>query len=520
MKISEAEHLLSDELDSAEDEPSRGANGDYDTVPSTAAELRSSPSVLPFLSVLLLGRDGAWNENDHERPTPHPSVGYVQKIYAAIALNWVVDLVGLVYLFYTYVAAWHHPVGRIGVPLLIGTALASGFSVFAVSLVQRPLPKPGVRRLTSQQKALFVVVGLVCVTLGLISITYADVGGRAMTLMGRGALVALGLVAATALVAGYGGMDAGYVLVRVVVMVSVGFIVAGPIHEAMFQTEIEQSFYARREKALETDIAELEDGLEKRRNDRTYVSGDGGEMRREMQEAKDCEAKVKLLIQPPDCDEERQESERAELIVSAWELVVSDQRRGTTSSRARQKFKEANQEKLGIDRVQEIMKRPVIKHTKSKTLRKYEDELSSAQDERRDAIARLNDCRDTRNDLEGQRHKQRQTCEQTAATDRSTANTDDTNKVTDRLNDLRRVLSEYKTRARTPGAIERGLELEHLVHEAGGLGGDVERARGVVRRKLLTAWILAMIMPLIIVAMKLTGGRWLEPYVERRWRGY
>lgn len=473
MNIAQAEQMARAELGrrvETEERSVAGSERPRSISPEVAPSEDAPAPILPFFPVLLLGRDG-WTAAQ-----ALPSVGYARGIYLAIAINWLIDLLGLAWLFHTYLATWDTAWIAVGAPLLLATLLSSGFAVFAVGLVQKPLRRPRVPRLSWPLR----------LTLGMLASLGLGVVLASQVFVAQGEWFALAVLAAEAslavgavvlLAAAFGVMDAIYVLARGVVMVSVGYLVATPLHEAMFEHEIEESFYTRQERRLEVELA----ALDTKASDETVSAGES------------CRIKAGFA-NDLDCRDLKRSAGEAGAMMRAYQFVAHSEENGYQDEAAR---KALEAEQVHFPSLADVLS---IKPSARKKRGRLYFEYISDRDKYEGAMQEFE-----------RRYK---AC--VAASARCEGETQPAARTANARERLTRELQLYVDRRIKLGAIDRALELEHLIEarEADSVVG----AREVVWAKLRAAWILALMMPLIVVTMKLTAGARLEPFLDRRWK--
>jgi hypothetical protein len=441
--------------------------------------------ILPFLGVLLRGRDAPLLARASEAPSYHPSVGYARDIYVAIAMNALVDLLGFAFLFHAYVAgraegwrAWAIGVG-------LGAVFSLAFATFAVSLVRKPLRYPRLDPRGAGIAAAVVAVGVAVAALGDASLPMRRAGGLAVALgLGFGSVSALGL------------QDGALLATRAAVMVGVGWLVAGPLHEAMFHDEIDRSYRATAIAAIERRVSEQQALLSTVRTDRFEICMREGQ-------------------QPPDpgCAEPRAEAERAELTVQALAFVRGQELTGADAERNRA-FLLERAEALGSSAVVALL--GVGATGRAGHGPRYQEAVRLGPVAARQAEADR--------DAEA-------ACLATAAACEARL-VDDPRVIAleAELSGLRDRVAVLRSGVAQPGPIERALALEALIEAPGNLvggphpgdppGGDHGGGRAAtIRGKLFAAWFLAMVMPVLVLVMKVSAADKLEPYLKRRWAG-
>lgn len=443
--------------------------------------------ILPFWGVLLRGFDGPVRSNPDDapdvydaptRPTYHPSVGYAREIYVAIGMNWLVDLLGFVYLFHSYLVGWE-PLSAWLIATLLSVAFSTAFATFAVSLVRKPLSAP--RRDTT---VLAVAGGLVAV--GVLGLVAGSVWDPTASPLARFVSVVswlpLGAGGLAALASTFGFQDGVMVFTRATVMSGVAYLVAGPLHEAMFEKEIERSF---RDLSLEA------------------IAAEGSTLRPELEQARSAVfgACMRSRSAPEEgaCRQPKAERERAELLVQTIAFVEQQELTGVDGAASRAFL---------LDRAREVGGTAVVALLgggatgRAGIGPRYQQAVAMKAEALRSASAAKQ--------AEDACVSAVASCEGIVAAD-------------PRVQGLERRLASLQTQAdavqsgvERPGAIERALALESIVRGHGNEGG---RRAAILNGKLLAAWFLAMVMPVLVLVMKCSAGDKLEPYLRKRWTG-
>jgi hypothetical protein len=491
--------------------------------PTAEKASKAQRPILPFFSVLLQGRDAewGWGTADGAEPVRHPTVGYVQVIYFAIALNWVVDFAGMTYMFHTYLVSWSAPVVRWGIPMVLATVFSTGFASFAVSLVQKPLRRPRIPRSSPWAMIAGFATLVSCLAVILATWAFDDLASPWFTFAAFLAWSWLGLAAMIAFFVAFGTMDALYVSSRGVVMVFVGYLVADPLHEAMFEKEIEDSFYQERVARVQAALEKLEEvnaeGLKKHKEATEICTK--RYTKTEVQSCADMEKSVHLL----------------ELQIRSYNALMDDEYRGSVDEERRDKIR-ADAKAYALEGELDMLnERPKSPHV-GKRWRAYEEARNRASDLLKVAMGSLGVCqKDSRQPVVNEDEKK--ACIEKLEVEEGESRTS-------RMKEMSKLLAErarLENREEAMGAIDRALALRDLIEHAssrrdddadderGNTANDQERgsvegatdtskAEAVVERKLVAAWFMALVMPLIVVTMKLTGGARLEPYLGQRWQ--
>jgi len=453
-------------------------------MPLSMSAPRHQP-ILPFLSVLVAGRDGslAHDRGDFEPLGYHPSIGYARSIYLAIAINWVVDWLGLAYLFHGYLANLESAWLSVGVPIALGMVLSSGFANFAVGLVTKPLGRPSLTQTTKRMAG--VVAGAMVVCTMILGAAFVwdpgEVNARSPLLefahwLSMGGVV-VGIFALMALA--WSVMDALFLGTRMVVMVVVGFLVAGPLHEAMFREEIEAAHRQLRETELralamtQRDDRRIADSAEFR----ACIANRGGTV--------DSNGQFVCRVTQDDID-------RLDLHIDAAVLMRDSEKSGYPNWEARRRLA-AQARSRGAEEAAALLQQEVSGRRGGGA--RYQEHVD-----------RVEDLKDRRVDKLSEKARCAATLDACVATGGSQSGSDIDKAVVERIDAQLRALEVQQ-----PGPIDRAKALDHLVRSSA--SGDL------IEQRLLVAWVLALLMPLIVVVMKLTAGQRLEPYLQRRWKG-
>lgn len=443
---------------------------------------RYSP-ILPFLGVLFRGADAPlFLRRDAllapETPSYHPSVGYARDIYVAIAMNAAVDLFGFTYLFHSYFTGWSSAALAWTVSLGLGAVFATAFATFATSLVRKPLRTPRARWRTLKVTGAVGVVGAVAVICG----GALGAGAVPEILRGVGWLAVAGASLAS-LFSAFGFQDGAMLVTRAAVMLGVGYLVAGPLHEAMFYQEIEQ---AHRERAM-ADTATHRDGI------RARVA--------EIQAASFASCmRARSVPVEPTCAQPRAERERAELLVQAIAFVKSEEKSGRSASATRDYLLDSAR-KLDATAVVALLGTPGSASAKDNP--RYQQAMAMQGEARKLA--------QTARSLEDTCVGAAAACELAAGQDPEVA------ALARQLGVLEADAGAVAEGGTSPGAIDRAIALERVISGDG--AADGARRASLLQGKLLAAWFLAMVMPVIVLAMKVSAGDKLEPYLRKRWGG-
>ncbi len=456
--------------------------------PTTSTQNRTSSGksgrwtpILPFFGVMLRGLDAPLSTPREQAPAYHPSVGYARDVFVAITMNWVVDVVGFTYLFYTYFAnlrPWWFPWI---VALALGLTFSSAFATFALSLIRKPIRSP-----TFEVRA--TVIGIVLALLSLAGFVATAVFPEGL----EGVVGVVQALSLASLLAGagvwlfntFGFSDGFLIFTRAVVMFSVGYLVATPLHETMFHKEIMDEYKAQ---ALTGITAEMEE-------------------KKPLREAAWSEAFEKCMRRkglPPDlqCEEPELERQRAELLVQAIDFVKEQELLGVTSKTTYEYLQKTAQE-LKANQVVVLLGTGSTGQAGMGARYQRAAKLEATAKRKYDkALATEQSCLENGS-----------TCEDEATTSPAVVNFDR------RMEELRAKAKRVREGEEEPGAIERALALEAIV-SGEGAGEDADERSALMNSRLVAAWFLAMVMPLIVLVMKVTAGDKLEPYLRKRWTG-
>ncbi|MEM6928060.1 MAG: hypothetical protein AAF602_14100 [Myxococcota bacterium] len=453
------------------------------TTQTRAASGRTSrwTPILPFFGVMFRGLDAPLSTPRELAPAYHPSVGYARDVFVAITMNWVVDVVGFTYLVHSYLVTlrpWWFPWI---LAVALGFTFSTAFATFALSLIRKPIRSP----------VFEVRATLVAVVFALVSLAgFVTTAVFAESLEGGvGVVQALSLASLLAgagvwLFNTFGFSDGFLIFTRAVVMFSVGYLVAGPLHETMFHKEIMEEYKAQ---ALSA-IAEEQD--EKKPE-------------REAAFAESFETCMRRAGLPADllCEEPKLDRRRAELEVQTIDFVKEEELLGRSSDKTREYLLETAQE-LGANSVvvligsgttgQAGMGARYQRAANMEPVAKRKFEMATKTEQ-----ACLENAR---------------SCEQEAVSSPVVVNFDK------RKEELDAKAERVRTGEEEPGAIERALALEAIIAGEGSTE-DAEERSSLLNSRLVAAWFLAMVMPLIVLVMKVTAGDKLEPYLRKRWTG-
>lgn len=434
--------------------------------------------VLPFWGVLLRGRDAPLFRQDI-RPTYHPSVGFARDIFVAISLNWLVDVLGLTWLFHGYFVtlepwwvAW-----AIAAPLAI--AFSSAFATFAISMVRKPIQEPQFR-VSVLLGATFLAAAVTGFLLPLAGFDWVPQYGE---LIQYGSIGALLVGAILSLVSTFGFQDGSMVFTRAFVMFTLAYFVAGPLHETMFYKELMEEYRSQQVDEVTDEIAEKQAQRDSERND--LVAS--------------C-LKRASLPPDPECTEAKRRLGRAELLVSAIEFVKDEELLGENAV--------ANRAYL-VDKAKELEATQVIGMIGAGSTGKrgrgprYRQALTIEPEAKRgleEAKAHEARCLEAVGQCEAE------------AIDAPRIAT-----LNEELTTLEGRVERVKSGEDLPGVVERAEALDVITN---GDGSEEDEGRSAwMWSRLAAAWFLAMVMPLIVLVMKLTAGDKLEPYLRKRWAG-
>jgi len=464
-------------LPSLPEPPALGPNTQSRT---TAARGSRWTPILPFFGVMLRGLDAPLSTPREQAPAYHPSVGYARDVYVAITMNWVVDVVGFTYLFHSYLVTlrpWWFPWI---LALALGFTFSTAFATFAMSLIRKPIRSP-----TFEVRP--TVIGILLALLSLAGFVVAGMFEESL----EGTLTVIRGLSLASLLAGagvwlfntFGFSDGFLIFTRAVVMFTVGYLVAGPLHETMFHKEIMEEYKAQ---ALTTITAEQQE--KKPLREAAFDTAFETCMRR------------KGL--PPDlrCEQPRRERERAKLVTEAIDLVQEQELYGRSAAGA--DFLLTRAEELGASEVAVIIGTGPSGHAgMGPRFQRAKAREPGARAELEQAIETERSCLEHAS-----------TCEDEATTAPAVVNLDR------RMEELRSKAQRIREGDEEPGAIERALALEAIIAGHGSTENAEERS-ALLNSRLVAAWFLAMVMPLIVLVMKITAGDKLEPYLRKRWTG-
>ncbi|MEN0062099.1 MAG: DUF4407 domain-containing protein [Myxococcota bacterium] len=434
--------------------------------------------VLPFFGVMLRGKDAPLFQ-PNMAPTYHPSVGYARDVYVAITMNWLVDALGFTWMFHGYFVSlepWWLPWL---LAALLGTTFSSAFATFAISMVRKPIQDANLQFIP-------ITVSVVLFALAIAGFGYEWYGpdtGISDGLVNFGAGISLAASIAVFLFATYGFQDGSMIFVRGLVMFTAGFLVAGPLHETMFYSEIiEEHGRMVQDEArdkVETKSEELAAVVE--------------------QKFGSCMLQHAMPADP-ECFEAKQQTERASLMVSAIEFVKNEEEQGADPVADRGYLIAKAKDLEATDVVALIGVGATGKRGKGPRYFK--------------AVGMEKDARSKAAEAQGHEDLCRQAvaeCETEVRADPAVAN-------------LQAEVDELDEQAKTavatrpPGVLDRAEALEAITR--GDSDAENAEARSMwMTSRLAAAWFLAMVMPLIVLIMKLTAGDKLEPYLRKRWAG-
>ncbi|MEN0067098.1 MAG: hypothetical protein AAGA48_33515 [Myxococcota bacterium] len=450
---------------------------------SSGGKSRWSP-ILPFFGVMLRGHDAPFSTPRDQAPAYHPSVGYARDVFVAITMNWVVDVVGFTYLFHSYLVTlrpWYLPWM---LALGLGLTFSTAFATFAMSLIRKPIRSPS---FDVRSAVIAILLALVSLS-GFVSVAvFADsIGGASGVVQGL-SLAALLAGAGVWLFNTFGFSDGFLIFTRAFVMFTVGYLVAGPLHETMFHKEIMAEYKAQ---ALAEITAEMKDK----------------EPVREAAWASEFETCMRRKSLPPDlkCEQPRVDREKAELLVQAIDYVKEEELLGVNSKSSKSTRDYLLTAAKDLDATQVVVLIGPGGTGQAGMGPRYQRAVRLEPKANRD----LDRTRDTeRSCLENA-----SLCEEEAQKAPEVVNLDK------REEELREKAERIREGEEEPGAIERALALEAIINGEG-QSEDAEERSALLNSRLVAAWFLAMVMPLIVLVMKVTAGDKLEPYLRKRWTG-
>lgn len=437
--------------------------------------------VLPFLDVLIRGREPHLSESD----LVHPSVGYAQGIYVVIAFGWVIEVASFAYLGWTYSAGLDSLILRGIIAALAGFSFATTVLFLELLFVRKPLPIPRVTLVS--QIAFPAVIGLLTAGLAI----QFDLGGAWSMVVGALAAGVFGVVGSM-----WGWMQSALIMSRVAIVALVALIVAIPLHEMMFITEIKDAYYTPKIESIRDEISAIN---------------------KEIRSA--CETQLNSarmhLEKDQACKSEQDKVEHDNLACQAYTFVLDTTRKSYNQKsktelrfeRSQRKLFQEAAHKIGGDDIMSFVTQSPSQHRREKSLiddtkRKYcEVEVQNADKE-------LKKCRYNVDNIE--RNVEQCVAKSSGEGDRA-----------DTLIQKRGELDGYLNDKATIGALDLGLALDKV--ERGDIKlapEDLARARrAVIFQKFITPWFLALLIPMIVIALKLTAGKELEDYLYQRW-GY
>ena len=453
------------------------------TTPSRQTNTKTSrwTPILPFFGVMLRGLDAPLSTPREQAPQYHPSVGYARDVFVAITMNWVVDVVGFTYLFHSYLVTlrpWWFPWT---IALALGLTFSTAFATFALSLIRKPIRSPAfdLRATTiGLSLALLSLAGFVVATV------FTDSFEGMLGVIRGLSLAALLAGAGTWLFNTFGFSDGFLVFTRAVVMFSVGYLVAGPLHETMFHKEIMDEYKAQ---ALVEITAEQEE--KKPLRDAAWSTAFDKCMRSHGLPAD-------LL-----CEEPKVDREKAELLVQAIDFVKEQELLGVTSKSTREYLLQTAQE-LKANQVVVLIGTGLTGQAGRGPRYQRATKLEPGANR---ALDRARETEQSCLDYAG-------SCEDEAVNSPAVVNYDR------RMEELREKAQRIREGEEEPGALDRAQALEAIIAGEGSTDDADERA-ALLNSRLVAAWFLAMVMPLIVLVMKVTAGDKLEPYLRKRWGG-
>ncbi len=442
--------------------------------------VRRWQEVLPFFGVLLTGKDAPLLRPG-QAPTYHPSVGYARDVYVAITMNWLVDALGFTWMFHGFfVTAFEQSWLPWLIAVILGTTFSSAFATFAISMVRKPIQDANLRFLPVAASVLLLAAGVAGFAYAWYG-TGAEIANNDLLLFGSG--TSLLLATGVFLLATYGFQDGSMVFIRGLVMFTAGFLVAGPLHETMFYSEIIDEYGRQVQERAEDDAREKAS---------------------ELQNVADAQFASCMLqhAMPADrqCLEAQRETEKASLMVSAIEFVKNEEEQGADPVADRGYLLEKARDLEATDVVALIGVGATGKRGKGPRYYKAVGMEKEARVKAAAAQGHEKLCREAVAECEAEVQKN----EQVLA-------------LQSEVSELQAV-AEDAVATRPPGAIDRARALEAITE------GDYDEEEAEKRSvwmtgRLAAAWFLAMVMPLIVLIMKLTAGDKLEPYLRKRWAG-
>lgn len=435
--------------------------------------------VLPYFGVLFSGKDAPFMQPG-QAPTYHPSVGYARDVYVAIAMNWLVDVLGFTWLFHGYLVSftpWWLPWI---LAMLIAVVFSSAFATFAISLVRKPIQDANLQYIPTALAILMFVGGVAGTAYGWFGPELEESRQSLLTVASGAAL--LGSVA-TFLFSTFGFQDGSMLFTRGFVMFTVGYIVAGPLHETMFYSEITEEYGRLVQERAKKDVAEKSAELE------TLA----------MAEFTSC-MRQHALPPDPDCVEASQGTERAQLLVSAIEFVKNEEELGANPVADRGYLLDKAKKLEATDVVALIGTGSTGRRGKGPRYYKAVGMEKEARALAAEAQGHERGCREDVAECEGVVQANEAVAELQAKVEKATAQ------------------AETAVADRPPGVLDRAEALDRITRGDGTAENAEQRAMWMTSR-LAAAWFLAMVMPLIVLIMKVTAGDKLEPYLRKRWAG-
>jgi len=468
------------------DSPTSSHPSDYDEEDPTSLEplatrdrfgtVRRWMEVLPFFGVLLRGKDAPLFRPG-QAPTYHPSVGYARDVYVAITMNWLVDALGFTWLFHGYFVnfePWWLPWL---LAALLGTTFSSAFATFAISMVRKPIQDADLRFLP-------VTAAILLLAAGVAGFAYTWYGEADATgLLGFASGAAIFLSVGTFLISTYGFQDGSMVFIRGLVMFTAGFLVAGPLHETMFYSEIIEEYGRQVQEQAREAVEEKTEELH-RVADEKFAS---------------CML-IEKMPADRECLDAQRDTEAKNLMVSAIEFVKNAEEGGQDPV-ADRGYLLSKAKDLGADEVVVLIGLdPTGKRGKGP---RYYKAVGLEKEARMDAA-------------KAQGHEK--ACREAVA--KCEAKVQEDPQVSALQSEVDELAEQAKTAeaTRPPGVLDRAEALQAITEGEGTAENAEERSVWMTSR-LAAAWFLAMVMPLIVLIMKLTAGDKLEPYLRKRWAG-
>ena len=306
-------------------------------------------------------------------------------------------------------------------------------------------------------------------------------GGGLDELLQVGSVASLIMAGVTFLFSTFGFQDGSMIFTRAGVMFAVGYFVAQPLHETMFFAEI-------MEEHQRLELAEVAD----------EIKGKEGEL---------ADAKVAAFdscmrrhSMPPDstCAEASRRFGQAELLVAAIEFVKDEELRGKDPVQTRGYL---------LDRASALEATEVVT-----LIGPGSTGLRGRGPRYHNAVKREPGARQAVAEAKAYEERCRTSvaeCEDETTEEEAVAALHDEIAV---LHTRSELLEAGEDR---PGVLDRTRALESLIEG----GEDGEDQSAWVLGRLVAAWFIALVMPLIVLVMKITAGDKLEPYLRKRWAG-